>query len=454
MVSYGSGGARFPKFDPVVLAMSASFIYILCDIIVRVEYNVQESYLDRLSESGDGGGFKYAMYALVSLTTLAVFTLTRRRLNVSPISYAYHLASFWCIASFIWAIEPQLALKRAVTAYLILITFTFAIFELGTDRTIKLLYWFTAFLIVASLITVALHPIPLFAFSIHPQDEGDQAIAGGWRGIMPHKNIAGAIATHGAIIFFFHGVARKQKKDWFLFLLSIALIIGSKSKTSLALLFVAMAFGVLYMFLMGRYGKNVFIAFFAGLMTLGAVFSFILSDDIVKFFSNDLNLTGRVAIWRSMYPYVVEHFWLGSGFGTFWSIGDASPIWSLARTDFVTKVASSHNGYLEILATTGIFGLVLALVALVILPFYYFVDAKPASSIKLNAMLFSIWLFGILQNLSESQFFSPDRQSWIYVVAAITIAYMRRTEVLTAQARNLRSRMPLASLIRGTGGAR
>jgi O-antigen ligase len=123
-------------------------------------------------------------------------------------------------------------------------------------------------------------------------------------------------------------------------------------------------------------------------------------------------------------PFIETHPILGSGYGSFWAIGYSSPIYETAVTEFVTQIGHSHSGYIEVLLTTGLVGLTLAIIALMIVPYYRF--ANPLNSdVKLSAMLFSMWLFGMLQNFTESQFFSPDKQSWVFVVIAITVIHSR-----------------------------
>jgi exopolysaccharide production protein ExoQ len=155
-----------------------------------------------------------------------------------------------------------------------------------------------------------------------------------------------------------------------------------------------------------------------------AVFTWAEWDLVMRFFSDPENLSGRIGIWESVMPFIETHPILGSGYGSFWAIGYSSPIYETAVTEFVTQIGHSHSGYIEVLLTTGLVGLTLAIIALMIVPYYRF--ANPLNSdVKLSAMLFSMWLFGMLQNFTESQFFSPDKQSWVFVVIAITVIHSR-----------------------------
>jgi O-antigen ligase len=173
-----------------------------------------------------------------------------------------------------------------------------------------------------------------------------------------------------------------------------------------------------------RKAQWVFTVIFLAIVAFVGVFAVALWDQVTAFLTNPENLTGRVGIWMSLAPFIEQHPLLGSGYGSFWAIGFVSPIFELARADYVAVMGHSHNGYIEVLLTTGLVGFSLAMISLLIVPFYRFVTTIHEDA-RLAAMLFSIWLFGILQNLTEAQFFAADKQSWIFVVIAITITHNR-----------------------------
>ncbi|WFU07146.1 O-antigen ligase family protein (plasmid) [Rhizobium sp. CB3171] len=405
---------------------SLVFLYILFDVMVGIVYTATDSILDKQEAvvTADGNPFRQLIYSTVIAVTL-LLALYRSNFRITvPISHAYHLGIAWAILSSSWAIEPGQSIRRSLLMYAILLPFTVAIHHLGARRTIHLVYMFLAAAIVASLVSVLLHSIPIFAFSIHPIDESDPSVAGAWRGIFSHKNAAGPVAVHASILFLYHGISRGRKLDWFLLILTVVFLIGTRSKTALALALFVICMGGVYHFFMSRKAAPLFSSLMAFVMAFIAVLVLVSWSDVVAFFNNWDNLTGRVAIWQSMIPYIRDHPWLGSGYGSFWGIGDSAPIYRYAVLPFILRLGTSHNGFLEVLATTGIIGLLLAIAALVILPFYRFANPKP-NNYKLNSMLFAMWFFGILQNLTESQFFSPEKQSWILVVVAITVVQSR-----------------------------
>jgi O-antigen ligase len=309
--------------------------------------------------------------------------------------------------------------------YIILVAVAFCVQALGANKALRILYLFLAGLITVSFIAAVLSTkMPFFAFASHPDDELDQSLVGAWRGLMPHKNVAGAIMIHSSIFFFHHAINRGRKADWLFFAMAVIFLVMTKSKTSVGwFAFVLMA-GMAYRFAMVRRAPAAFVFGTGVFLFFLAIFAYALQDVIYAFLTNPLSLSGRVEIWQSLFPYIYQHPFLGSGYGSFWAIGYDSPIFQTARTLFITQIGHSHSGYIEILLTTGGIGLGLALIALLIVPYIRFATPIPGDAL-LNPMLFSIWLFGMVQNMSESQFFSPDKQSWIFVVIAIVIMHTR-----------------------------
>ena len=86
----------------------------------------------------------------------------------------------------------------------------------------------------------------------------------------------------------------------------------------------------------------------------------VYSDALAVLLSDPGALSGRAQIWPLLISYSQQHPWTGAGFGSFWQIGDNSPIWEL--TDgWVAEIAShGHNGYLDLIVTIGYPGMLLA----------------------------------------------------------------------------------------------
>jgi O-antigen ligase len=351
------------------------------------------------------------------------FLFTRPK-SIIPISTAYNVACLWCLFSAIYALQPGISIRRAIGMYIILLAVGWCIQNLGAAKTLRAVYIFLASVISVSYLAVLLSSIPLFSFAVHPGDEVDTSLIGAWRGVIPHKNIAGAVMIHASLFFFHHAINRGKFLDFLFFFLAVVFLVFTKSKTSISWFLIVLVAGLGYRSLM-LYGLRPFFNVATGFIAFWvAAFTWAEWDMVLTFFSNPENLSGRIGIWESVMPFIEKNPILGSGYGSYWAIGYTSPIFETAITEFISQIGHSHSGYIEVLLTTGLVGLTLAIIALVIVPYYRF--ANPLhSDVKLNAMLFSMWLFGMLQNFTESQFFSPDKQSWVFVVIAITVIHSR-----------------------------
>lgn len=412
------------------LFFTAALCLLLTFIVVEVRYEAAASSLSRetlglaVIEGAGGDMIRQLTYFLTFFVVGGVTFLFTRPKSIIPISTAYNVACLWCLFSAIYAIQPGISIRRAIGMYIILLAVGWCIQNLGAAKTLRAVYIFLASIITVSYLAVLLSRIPLFSFAVHPADEIDTSLIGAWRGVIPHKNIAGAVMIHASLFFFHHAINRRKLIDFLFFFLAALFLVFTKSKTSIGWFLIVLMAGLGYRAIM-LYGLRPFFNVAAALVVFWlAVFTWAEWDLVVRFFSDPENLSGRIGIWESVMPFIEKNPILGSGYGSFWAIGYSSPIYETAVTEFVTQIGHSHSGYIEVLLTTGLVGLTLAIIALMVVPYYRF--ANPLDSdIKLSAMLFSMWLFGMLQNFTESQFFSPDKQSWVFVVIAITIIHSR-----------------------------
>lgn len=412
--------------DPHWLFKGALFL-ILFNVIVDIRYTPAAPFGDVSSlkqtvmAGADGSAGRQFLYLGIFLFTAALGFLHQRERVFTALAFPYHVACVWCLMSFAWAIHPGISFRRALGMYIILQATCICIQGIGVKATLETVRAFLMAVITVSLASVLLSRVSLFAFAVHPTNEADTSLIGAWRGVMMHKNVAGAVMTHATIVFLHFGLNRRRVIDFVFLALALLFLVGTKSKTSIALDGFILAAGLTYRVLFARPGgRRAFLTLLASVTVCAGILAIVQSDRLYAFFTSPGNLSGRIAIWQSLLGYIGKHIWFGSGYGSFWAIGGDSPIFSLATKDFVRDIGHSHSGYFEILLSTGLIGLVLAVIALVIWPAMQLLAAEPARS-RVFAMCFSTWLFGVLQNLTESQFFSPDKQSWIFVVVAICV---------------------------------
>ncbi|MCA3575555.1 MAG: O-antigen ligase family protein, partial [Aestuariivirga sp.] len=247
--------------------------------------------------------------------------------------------------------------------------------------------------------------------------------AGAWKGLFFHKNIAASMAANAIIVFTFSYLNHRKIFDLFLIALTLVFLSGTLGKTAPVLLVVSLSLGLFYRYTLGHSkSRAIYVGANALLIAGLAAAVLILQDPIIRILSDPDSLTGRIAIWDLVTDYVAQYPVTGAGYGSFWQIGSQSPVHRLTSVEWLIHTSHSHSGYLEVMATTGVPGLFLGLLALVFVPFVAFMNLD-ASDRNTKAALYAIWIFALLFNFMETQIFTRDRQIWLMLI--IVIASLR-----------------------------
>ncbi|PYE35902.1 O-antigen ligase [Rhizobium sp. PP-F2F-G38] len=374
-------------------------------------------------DSGEGDSSRQIFYIGIAIMLFLIAARHGLRNVVSPFPTSVFVVVFWCFCSVSWAIIPDISLRRAILATIIIFATITIVSALGPLRVTQLLYRILAFFVVANMLSVVLLP----GYAIHSERELDTALVGAWHGLMPHKNIASAVTALSAIVFGYHAFLTRSWKSTALLVLSIIFLLGTRGKTSLGIVVPCLFAGIMYnhAFRTERQKFLMFASIFLFLAGL-AVFAMVFTPLLAQIFDDPTSFTGRVAIWDIVLRYVEEYPMTGAGFGSFWLIGQDSPILRIGGDmPWLFGIAHSHNGYLEMLVTTGVPGLMLTVIMFVIVPFYSFVMADPAWR-KINGLYFGIWLFAVIYNLLETHIMNRDRQVWVIMLIAIQVAFLHR----------------------------
>jgi O-antigen ligase len=250
-------------------------------------------------------------------------------------------------ASILWSDFPEITMRRVVA--LIGNTFFGLYFATHYDfkRQLNILAW--AYGIVALLSIAVALGLPRYGI-MNFKD------VSGWRGIFLHKNGLGSGMTLSALLFMllFLDGGYKWVKGAF-FVISIALLVLSKSQT--ALLSFVIILGLMPFYRALRWRSEVAIPFFIIAFLTFAGTSLWLSDNfstVAESVGRDPTLTGRTPVWSAVWDMILRRPWLGYGYEGFWqsSGSGAAYVWNSVRF----KVAHSHNSFLELMLTIGIIG--------------------------------------------------------------------------------------------------
>ncbi len=261
-----------------------------------------------------------------------------------------------------------------------------------------------------------------FLFALLPGQIGvmtkPEDLAGSWRGIYPQKNSLGRVMV---LLMMVLAVIAPRFPAWrsyirLEFLLAIALLLLSDSKTSLIVaMVVAAAYCVVS--LLRRRSNPKAALMIGGLLALPVLVVAIFNlDAVFDFFGRDATLTGRTDVWDLIWEEIQNNYWFGYGYQAFWvdPIGPATRIWLTLKWD----APEVHNGYLELWLGLGLFGLLIIVTSMAT----NFALAWRASrgADRLASYWAVIYLtFFVSYNLSESLILEQNDIFWILYVAVV-----------------------------------
>jgi O-antigen ligase len=264
----------------------------------------------------------------------------------------------WIILSVYWSTYPDLTLRRAIRVVLevfslILLTCTYS------RRTEPLRIIFLAFATIVVL-DVASLATPSHSFSSNPP---------GFVGVHGHKNSAGefyffALPLFGLAIFD-RSIAIGRYVAPLAFFLGTALILLSRSKSAIGL-FAVTTLCVFAIRLLRRMREYTAVLLLIYLLIGVAVVVAVLGigfTDTVELLTGDVSFTGRTAVWDYVLARWQQNPYFGEGFGALWQVGVQMGDYMKAA-QLVWVMNEAHNGYLDVLAQTGIIGLLFLIVFL------------------------------------------------------------------------------------------
>jgi len=364
--------------------------------------------------SGAGNVFRQITYGILFAATLwAVGVFQQwRKLLIVPMTLM--LAIGWCWVSLTWAIDPMISFRRLLLTTMIIWTIFLVIDDCGYDRTIKILMIFLAALLVANYVAIAVSPSAVHSLA----DSMDAGLVGDWRGLLPQKNFTGAICALTILIFTFGG-----QRMWLALRLAIIAatayyLFRTQSKTSIGMLITALASGAIAL----RFKPKYRIALIPTLL-IGSIVAMLSTmkwwDEMLGPFQRHDALTGRVQIWPHLFNYAKDHPFTGSGYGSFWNIGDNSPVYQYTK-NWVSELGNGHNGYLDLLVQVGLPGLILAVIATIIAPAARLLSSGVAGRSQL-ALLIAMLVFCAGHNFTESSLLERDTIIEVFLMFAIAL---------------------------------
>jgi O-antigen ligase len=306
-------------------------------------------------------------YIWLGLLAAAAPILVARRAALAAVAarlWPVLLLFGWFAVTTSWAIDPAASQRRFFLTLLGLIICIAIRVGLPDARSRNAtIAWACAIMVLIDLVSWVVAPAASMT------DLGLAAIHN-------HKNTLGAVMLFAFLVLGPYAAGQttsgKRLFWWGMLAGCIALMVASKSKTSIALTVVAgLAIPVVLAMagLRARLLWSLAIGLLATLVAAG--FGWLawcgLNGLDPLWPIEQLNFTHRTDVWSFLITEIEKRPWKGVGFGSFWDVDPAvqpslkTDEW-FAKPDAPTNEA--HNGYLDLIATTGAAGLIGGLVLL------------------------------------------------------------------------------------------
>lgn len=327
------------------------------------------------------------------------------------------LAIGWSAVTLVWSPVPAIGARRLVlTAVSVVVVFTYAD-GFGVERLVRVMTGCLTALVFGSLLAGLIVPA-----AIHQATDLEPSLAGDWRGLFFHKNTAGLVAAVVAIIHFWRALERRRFLYVSALAASLLLLLLSGAKTSLVALPLALLTAAAIHFLSGRLLGRFWLFVFAIIAFLMvAVIVRAEWDAIEQFLDDPRGLTGRAAMWAALFQLGRTGAWLlGVGYASIFAVGESTPLAPYLE-GWLVAAGSAHNGYLELMLTVGVPGLVLVLLAFQIQPLWRLLGPSAVSSTTRNIAL-SILVFLAVHNVTETSLMDRGNVGFLLQIVVLSIA--------------------------------
>jgi exopolysaccharide production protein ExoQ len=411
-------------------------VFLIITLVGFMPFSPRNTLVD-LETTGSGSVIRQALYVLIFALSIIFFALSKKRLVIVGLPWPIIMVFAWSLLTLLWSAVPDIGFRRLMLAFIICSVLYNLVFSLGIQKAFKILVFVVVGCTLVSLLAGLLIPA-----AVHQPNDREFAVIGDWRGIFVHKNNAGLMAALAFMLAFNQLLGTKQKLWAAITGLTGLMLLLTGSKTSLILCFPALTMGYFakhYLLERNRNVKTILTAALA-LMTL-LIISFVLlnwqlAEDAL---ADPTAFTGRAGIWGVMLKVIGENPLFGHGFGSLFSVGSDTPL-AKYTTDYafewVLRVAHAHNGYLEMIASIGFIGFVVAFYAFLVKPVKLFCKLPTQYTAPFIVPIISLLFFMIFHNTFETSLFNGARQGWIIWFFIVCFIYCLDQQVKATHKKN------------------
>ena len=402
----------------VVVLRAATFIGALLLAWISLRPFVDLAELDLADMTSGNETMTYAVFGGLALLT-ALLTIPENRQGLATLlTPGFLIFGAWLLVSVVTSTDLMVSVKRfTLTAAAAAVASM--LFFLPRSQS-EMARWF-AVAVLGLLATCYLGIVFAPNLSIHlATDLQEPLLAGDWRGVFGHKNVAAAVM----VMMLFLGIYIMRSglpiAGFACVALAVIFIFNAGGKSAFALGVITFVLSFTVTIVKSFWLRAIMLIsplLLLNLLSVGTVMSDRLAAiaDALPF---DTSFTGRTEIWIFALQSLRPRLWLGYGFSAFWGTGATRS--TPAGMEWAATVAHSHNGYLDTALTMGLPGLVLLILVLVIAPLRNFHLAdRGGNSGPLTMALLRIWLFGIYLAGFESFFLDRADPIWFTLLIAV-----------------------------------
>lgn len=392
------------------------------------DMQTQVSLLSLDLESGlkaqSGGSFSKQIFWITSLLSSIVLCHKEK----IPVVYKPKLALVTMLLfiviflSVLWSDYPETTFKRACFQLIFLSTLYFSSLLLKTRENLFETLYFTFCVVLISEVFFLLF-LSQFSF----------VYSGEFKGIHYSKNAMGVAAFLGFIISLDRYYRLKISKRFPKLRITLAVtllwagvLILSQSKTCLlltgmvTLAYVSKHHAIILFTLARKLARGFNLVLFL-LLTAGFAFF----NDFSYIFSiifSSVDLTGRGVIWGVALESIKLSPILGSGYGAFWGVGKVPELFDV-QFSFLPFINQAHNGYIDVCLQIGVLGLITFM--------YLIYSVSSALKCVKNSkhVLWSLFVFTLLHNITESSFLRDTAFSWFILIVVVLGLNLKSSEL-------------------------
>ena len=410
-----------------------SVLFVAVFLIVWVSLHPFSSLADPPSETTEAGNRANQIGFSLAFVVLATWAWFNECGRLKPLLRPALVVMFaWFVLTAVTSWDPGLSVRRfAFTLIVMALASIMLLLPKSLRHFADLLTVLAGIILAVCYLGVLLAP----SVSVHQfTDFLEPEHAGSWRGLFAHKNQAGAIMVILVFIGLFVARVRSVAIGGAIVVLAGIFLVCSHSKTSIAmlplvLLVSAVLVAVRQPLVQGVVAFGILLAI--NLFSVGAAI-FPQVQSALELVIPDPTFTGRTDIWQFSLDQLARHPITGYGFSAFW--GTEQVVYGLASGfTWATAATDAHNAYLNTALTTGLPGLLLAVLWIVILPLRDFQRlALDGPESALSILFLRVWLFGIYASSFESTLFQQVGEVWFILIVAVFGLRLLSTSRVTA----------------------